>query len=173
MRYLFVFVLFLLPPAVVAGEQLTPRPLDPISSDALDLALARSAVVRSLVAILESSNVIVHIESSLQMPAGIGGTTRFVTARGGFRYVRVTIGADLARTARIAILGHELQHACEIAGSDADNVEGLRQLFTLEGGRDGQFFETARAIEVERRVRVEMTRGHETRFPPRSGIPGK
>jgi hypothetical protein len=112
MRYLSIFALLLLPSVVAAGERLTPRPLDPIAVDAFARALARSAMVRSLVATLEASNVIVHIESSRQMPAGLAGTTRFITARGGFRYVRIAIGADLPRDARVAILGHELQHAC-------------------------------------------------------------
>jgi hypothetical protein len=157
MRCLSVCVLFMLPTAAVAGERLTPRPLDPVSADALGRALARSAVVRSLVATLEASNVIVHIVSARQMPAGIGGTTRFVTARGGYRYVRITIGAELSRTARSAILGHELQHACEIAGAAADDVESLRQVFARDGRLAGGFFETARALEIERQVRSEMS----------------
>jgi hypothetical protein len=157
MRYLSVFALLILPTVVAAGERLTPRPLDPISAEALDCALARSVVARSLVATLEASNVIVHIVSSRQMPAGIGGTTRFVGARGGYRYVRITIGTDLPKPDRIAILAHELQHACEIAASEAEDVEGLRQMFTRAGSRDGTFFETSGAIAVERRVRLEIT----------------
>jgi hypothetical protein len=156
MRYLSIFMLLFLPSVVVAGERLTPRPLDPIAADAFGLALSRSEMVRSLVATLEASNVIVHIESSRHMPAGIAGTTRFVTSRGGHRYVRITIGADLPRTERTAILGHELQHACEIAASKADGVAELRQMFTREGTRDGDYFETDRAVEIERMVRLEL-----------------
>jgi hypothetical protein len=156
MRYLSIFALLLLPSVVAAGERLTPRPLDPIAVDAFARALARSAMVRSLVATLEASNVIVHIESSRQMPAGLAGTTRFITARGGFRYVRIAIGADLPRDARVAILGHELQHACEVAESAADDVEGLRRMFAREGVRDGDYFETMTALETEKRVRIEL-----------------
>ena len=173
MRYLSIFALVLLPSVVAAGERLTPRPLDPVAADAFDRALTRSAAVRSLVAILEGSDVIVHIESSRVMPPGIGGTTRFVTARGGYRYVRITLGADLQRDSRIATLGHELQHAREIAESDAGDVEGLRRLFEREGRRDGDFFETPGAIEVERRVRVEMTARHGPRYPAKTAVPGK
>jgi hypothetical protein len=173
-RYFPVVFLFCLGPAVAgAGERLTPRPLDPIAAETFARAVSRSAMVRSLVATLEQSNVVVHIVSSLPMPTGIGGTTRFVAARGGHRYVRITIGADLPNAARIATLGHELQHACEIAASQADDVEGLRQMFTREGSREGNFFETSMAIEVERRVRLEITAGHGTRVRPWRSIQGK
>ena len=80
-------------------------------------------MVRTLVAQLESSNVIVHIVPSSQMPGGIGGTTQFVTSRGGYRYLRITLAADLGLRVRSAILGHELQHACEVARPTADDVE--------------------------------------------------
>ena len=173
MRYLCIFALLFLPSVVIAGDRLTPRPLDPIAADVFARALTRSAVVRSLVATLEQSNVIVHIDSSMQMPAGIVGTTRFVTSRGGYRYVRITIGSDLSTTARTAILGHELQHACEIAASQADDVEGLRQMFEREGSFDGGFFETAGAIEIEKRVRLEVTTRQGARSPAGNSVPGK
>ena len=85
MRYLTIVVSSLLFPSVAFAESsmLTPRPLDPIAVDTFASAIAGSAVVRSLVKRLESSNVIVHIVTSAQMPAGIGGMTRFVTSRGG------------------------------------------------------------------------------------------
>ena len=101
MRYLsiFVFAFSLVPSFAIAGEPLTPRPLDPVAIDAFARAQAQSALVRSLVATLESSNVIVHIVSSRSLPAGIGGTTRFVTSRGGYRYVRITSPSTSRRPA--------------------------------------------------------------------------
>lgn len=158
MRYLsiVVFALVLVPSSVTAGEPLTPRPLDPIAIDAFARAQAQSAVVRSLVSTLESSNVIVHIVSSPNLPMGIGGTTRFVTSRGGYRYVRITIAADLSKSNRTAILGHELQHACEIATSGADDVESLKELFEKQGHRAGEFFETHGALRIENQIRTEL-----------------
>ena len=160
MRYwsIFLFVLVLVPSFAAASEQLTPRPLDPIAIDAFALAQANSVTVRSLVATLEASNVIVHIESSRILPFGIGGTTRFVTSRGGYRYVRIAIAVDLPRASRPAILAHELQHACELAQSRADDLDGVRELFEREGHRQGEFFETRAAINAERLVRGELGR---------------
>lgn len=156
MRYLAICVFVLLPSRVVAEPVLTPRPLDALAAEAFAAAIERSATARSLVKRLEASNVIVHIESSRTMPLGIGGMTRFVVSRGGFRYVRIYIGADLPARARTAILAHELQHACEVADSHADDARGLRGMFEHHGHRSGDFFETAAAIATERTVRLEL-----------------
>ena len=158
MRYLsiFVFALFLVPSFATAGPPLTPRPLDPVAADAFERAVAQSSVVRSLVATLESSNVIVHIVSSRTLPMGVGGTTQFVTSRGGYRYVRITIATDLSKAGQTTILGHELQHACEVAASAADDVESIKELFEKEGHRAGDYFETRAAIDAERLVRNEL-----------------
>ena len=156
MRYLsiFVFAVLVVPSFAIAGEPLTPRPLDPLAADAFARAQAQSAIVRSLVATLESSNVIVHIVSSRNLPAGIGGTTRFVTSRGGYRYVRITIAVDLSQSGRTTILGHELQHACEVAASAADDAESVKQLFARNGRRVGEYYETRAAVNTERLVRM-------------------
>jgi hypothetical protein len=156
MRYLSILSFVFIPSLVFAGN-LTPRPLDPVSVKAFDRAMAQSAIVRSLVATLETSNVIVHIESSRALPLGIGGLTRFVTTRGGFRYVRITISADLPPRTRAIILGHELRHAVEVAESSADDLASVRRLFEQEGHRDGEYYETRAAIATERNVRLEMT----------------
>ena len=63
------------------------------------------------------------------MPIGIGSTTRFVTSRGGYRYLQITLGSELRMLGgRSAILGHELQHACEVwaVNSSATDVESMR-----------------------------------------------
>lgn len=160
MRYLAIvfllFALFAVPSRAGAGEKLTPRPLDAVAAEAFERARSRSALVRSLVTTLESSNVIVHIVSSQSLPAGIGGTTRFVTSRGGFRYVRIDISMDLTKGMRAAILGHELQHACELAESGAHTPAEVRELFERAGERNGPFYETRAAVDAERHVRMQL-----------------
>lgn len=163
MRYLpmlvvivFVFVLAFTVAAAAAAEPFAPRPVDPPAAQALSRAMRQSATVRDLVAMLESSNVIVHIETSWNMPAGIAGLTRFVTSRGGYRYVRITLSSGLAGKARTAILGHELQHACEVAASSADDADSIRQLFESEGHRQGRYFETRAALAAEKSARREL-----------------
>ena len=168
MRYLsIVLSLLIVPSLALADDKLTPRPLDPLAAETFAHAVEHSAVVRALVARLESSNVIVHIETSLQMPSGIVGATRFVTTRGGYRYLRITLGSDLTPRVRSAILGHELQHACEVANSSAADVEGMRELFEHEGHRAGEYFETRAAIQTEQNVRIELRASRSLRL--RSG----
>ena len=157
MRYLSIVLSLLFVPADAGAQgRLTPRPLDPISVETFAHAVAGSAVVRALVDRLESSNVIVHIVTVPQMPAGIGGTTRFVASRAGYRYLRITLGADMSLRIRSGILGHELKHACEVADSSAADVKSLRELFENEGHRAGPYFETSAAIAIERNVLLEL-----------------
>ena len=141
---------------VLLAVLFSTRPLDPIAAETLDYAITRSPLVRTLVDTLEHSNVIVHIQSARNLPSGTGGTTRFVVSRGGYRYLRITLAADLPQASRAAILAHELQHACEMAQSKADDVAGVTQLFASRGRWDGNNFETGAAIEIERRVRAEL-----------------
>jgi len=163
MRYLSIAFVLLFVPSLAAAETKI-RPLDAIASETYATAVEGSAVVRALVERLEASNVIVHIEATRTLPLGIGGTTRFVTSRGGYRYLRITIGTDLAPKLRSAILGHELKHACEVADSAANDVESMRELFENEGHRAGQYFETRAAIQTEMRVRMELRSGRALRL---------
>lgn len=163
MRYLSMLVVIMLVfvfaftfAAIAAAEPFALRPVDALAADALSRAITRSATVRALVGTLESSDVIVHIEMSWSMPAGIGGMTRFVTSRGGHRYLRITLSNALSGTARTAILGHELQHACEMASSTADDAAGLTQLFERRGDRHGPYFETRAAAATEKHIRKEL-----------------
>jgi len=169
MRYLSILCVLFFPTVVFAGDKLTPRPLDAISAETLAHAIERSAITRTLIEHLESSNVIVHIVTAAQMEYGIGGTMRFVTSRGGYRYLRITLGARLPLKQRSSILAHELQHAWEVARSPASNVEELKRLFENEGHRAseyGEYYETRAAIEIERNVRMELTAGRALQTEP-------
>jgi hypothetical protein len=159
MRYwsvAFVVAFIVFSSAVHADPLYSVRPLDALSLEALNHAISRSAVARSLIETLEASDVIVHVVSVRNLPAGIGGTTTFVVSRGGYRYLRITIGAQLPPAWRAAILAHELQHAREIAESGAADPAAVEALFERCGTRVGNYFETQAARDVEAAVRVEV-----------------
>ena len=146
-----------------AQARMTPRPLDPLAAETFEHAVTGSPLVRTLVHQLEASNLVVHIESSRGLPGGVRGTMRFVTSRGGYRYVRITLAADLRAEARAAILGHELQHACELAASNAHDTAAVRRLYELAGHyptHSQDVFETRAAMMVERQVRAELRTEH-------------
>ena len=164
MRYLpmlvvitLVFCFAIAIASIASADPLNVRPVDPLAAETLAHAVARSPTVRSLLAALGQTNVIVHIQTSTAMPAGLGGMTRFVTSRGGYRYLRVTIRADVVATLRGVILGHELRHACEVAQSQANDIRAVEELFERTGERSGNYFETRAAVETERHVRLELT----------------
>ena len=158
MRYLSIVLSLLFVPAIaVAGGKLTPRPLDPIAAETFAHAIERSAIVRSLVGQLESSNVIVHIVTVPQMPAGIGGTTRFVTSRGGYRYLRITLAAGLPLRHRS---GDPRPRAAARVRSGATRRPrrrgASRSCSRTKAIAPVEYFETRAAIEIERNVRLEL-----------------
>lgn len=167
-KWLFLVVLslplcLLIAVAASAQVRMTPRPLDPLAAETFDQALAGSPLVRDLVRQLEGSNLVVHIESTRQLPTGISGTMRFVTHRGGYRYVRISLAVEVRPESRAAVLGHELQHACELAASDASDLDAVRRLYQSSGHRPSagyDMFETKAAMLVERQVKAELRAEH-------------
>lgn len=153
------------------------RPVDAAAAETLARALDGSPLVRALVHDLGATNVIVHIQFSRDLPSGIAGTTRFVVSCGGYRYLRITIGVSLPEVDRAPILAHELQHAWEIAHSHADEIDDVRQMLELAGYQTREnFFETGKAVKVERMVREELRDWKLTArsaTPSRSALPGK
>lgn len=158
MRLFIVAVSAVLYPALVLGQiGGAVRAIDHSAAATLQRGLGKSALIRTLLADLSQSDVIVHVEMSQHLPAGIGGMTRFVAGRGGHRYLRVTLSSALPPDARVAMLGHELQHVREVAQSTAAGVIELEQLWQQQGYRiNGRYFETDSALRVERAVRREL-----------------
>ena len=134
---------------------------DSASATLLKDAMRRSSTVRELATHIEASNLLVSVTVSND-PGKWRGNTRLVSSGGGFRRVAVRISVSLAPDDQIAVLGHELQHVCELA--DAPNVtdaQTMAQLFQRigdPGNRAGDRYETAAAQTVERRVREEVWR---------------
>ena len=122
MRYLSMFVVVVLVfvfaisfAAVAAAESFALRPLDAAASETLASAMEKSETMRLLARSLEGSDLIIHVVTSPMMPASIGGQTRLVTSRGGYRYVRIIINPDLPLRWRSTILARELRNASALA----------------------------------------------------------
>lgn len=157
MRYCCIAVLMLFPSLAVAEPDPNVRTTDFLAQQTLAAALVRSAVVRALVAELQSTNLIVHINTTAPLPSGLRGMTRFVVSRGGYRYVRITIAPNMRDQLRLVLLGHELEHAREIGQSAVNDVRGLFRLLEERGYRIGPgWYETASAQRVEGLIRREL-----------------
>lgn len=152
--------------AVVVGVRVSAqspqvRPLDDVAEVAYQQGRRQSATFRSLIGELEQSDVIVHVVATRGLQAQVVGVTRFVAHQGNWRYIRIELSAALAPKSRISVLGHELQHALEIARSGADSAGGVLTLYRTTGIKaptlvDG--WETTAAQDVERRIWRELGR---------------
>ena len=157
MRYSSILVLAVLFPALASADPVyAVRALDARASAAIAQAQRCSSIIRDLLEELEQSNLIVHVETSWNLPTALAGATHFVASRGGYRFVRVRLAARLSARARMVTLGHELQHAIEIARSNAYNHRDVRRLLDESGYTlGGRFYETDSARRVEQRIRME------------------
>jgi hypothetical protein len=138
------------------------RAIDPDLRDLLSLGSEQSPTFRSLIDALDASDVIVYVERGEERRRGVAGAMRFVTHRGGHRYVRITLyGTRLTRTAA-ALLGHELQHAAEVAAArwvvDQESCAALyREIGHASSCRGSrECFDTARAVDTGYQVLREL-----------------
>jgi hypothetical protein len=150
-----------------AAEPVVPRNvrgMDPWASEALQRGLERSALVQELVATLEASDAIVHVQTLPVMPVAVAGMTRLVAGAGDdtHRYIRISLARELLPNERAATLAHELQHAREIAESTARSDAGVVALYHRIGRRvtaGKGYFETTEAQRAGARAWVELRTG--------------
>lgn len=144
---------------------------DRILARLAEQGLARSATLRDLVAQLERAQVIVYATISRNLDGGVGGRLRFVGhSKDGWRFLHIEVDDRGTRLELLAMLGHELQHAVEVAGScdvvDADSMAALydRIGFPSAGGRKTpgttRDYETRAAIDTGKRVYSELLGNH-------------
>ena len=107
--------------------------------------------------------MIVHIVSRSHQ-AGPAGSLRFVTTSGHTRFLRMTVDETLSPASRASLLGHELQHAAEVARAtwvrDQDSFASLyRQIGYAPGGTDGpDVYDTEAARRAGAAVFAEIRR---------------
>ena len=103
------------PPSPAAARLSRIRPANPRLAALLAEGLARSTTFSRLVEALERSDLFVYLDTgSLSVPSQL----QFAVATSAGRYVRITLndGPQL-EDHLVAWLGHELQHAVEVAGA--------------------------------------------------------
>jgi hypothetical protein len=131
--------------------------LEPILRDAIE----NSATTRDLVATLDASDVIVYFELLPGMPASLPAGLSYAGSGGRFRYLRIAVNPLNSRAQIIAMIGHELQHAVEVANEPAiRSRRDLQQHYKRIGiaGRSGDMWDTEAARDAGRRVSREVTR---------------
>jgi hypothetical protein len=140
----------------------TLRTSDPQLRQAIEQGLARSWTLRQLESHLERSSVIVYMARA-SLARGIVGRTRLIGAGDGWRFLSIEFDPRMEGLDLLTVIGHELQHAVEIA--DAANVvddESMLELYRRIGMPAAESdllthsFETRLAVETGRRVHTEL-----------------
>jgi hypothetical protein len=129
----------------------------PYLRDAID----GSAAIRRMVAILDASDVIVYFELQPALPLTLRAGVSFAGAGGRFRYLRVALNPGNTRGETLAMIGHELQHAVEIAAApEVRSTAALRRFYKRIGmaGGTAETWDTQAAREMGRRVTREIER---------------
>jgi hypothetical protein len=136
------------------------RTADPVVARMLEDGTSGSAEFRALVAAIERTDVIVHIERKPFNRHNLAGMTRFVVRAGGVRYLRITLDSALRGHQAVKMLAHELQHVNEIAQATwVVDRAGLRQLLTTIGYEScapRTCFDTAAAVQAGHTVWREL-----------------
>lgn len=145
--------------AILTSQQRRVRPVDRRISQAIAEGLRRSATFARLVLALNRSDVIVYVETAPGMPSTLAGRMMMAAGRSQQRYLRIQITGAVRGNELIALLGHELQHALEVA--DSPTVRDERSLSALyetigQRGLAPHRFDTLAAQNAGRQVRMEL-----------------
>ena len=134
------------------------RPASAAVRALLTTGARRSPTFARLLRDLDGSDVIVYVEATMHLPLGLHGGLTFMTSAGGIRYLRVQIPEGVGLFEGIATVGHELQHALEIAAHpqvrDRSALAALYRRIGFEGTTNR--FDTVAARVVGYRVRAEL-----------------
>ena len=135
------------------------RGATPAVNAMLAVGIQRSTTFARLARDLDDTDVIVYVEIVNSLPTGLDGRLSFSTMAGGFRYLRIQVPANTGKHDLIAVVGHELQHAMEIAEHpNVQDSEGVASLYKLIGlqAHGVDRYDTTAARSVGRRVRAEL-----------------
>ena len=135
------------------------RGATPAVNTMLANGVRRSSTLARLVKDINETDLIVYVEMTQDLPAGLDGRLTFMTAAGGSRYLRVQVPTNVGKDDLLAVIGHELQHAMEVAENPSvDSSEALAVLYRRIGlqGMALDRFDTAAARSIGRRVRAEL-----------------
>jgi hypothetical protein len=136
------------------------RSEDPRIQVLIEHGQARSPTFRRLVRELNDSDVVVHVLPG-RVPPGLRGQLRHtVAAVEGLRYLFITVDARAAGPLAIAIIGHELQHALEVARAPevgrSIRVDDYFEKIADAPCRSARCFETAAAMRIQEQVVREL-----------------
>jgi hypothetical protein len=143
--------------AVPAAPMSRLRPTQALGQRLLSDGVSRSPTFRRLVARLQRSDVIVYITVRLDMRSTLGGSLRVMGRSATDRFVHVSLNGQHSRQMLVALLGHELQHAVEVADAPGvDSEDSLADLYRRIGMHtSGDSWDSRAAQDTGQLVRTE------------------
>ena len=145
-----------LPPRTADPTGLRVRALDARAREWIRIGTAQSPTFRALLARLAASDLILYIEIVDGIIGGSAGRLYFVTATPSVRYLRIEVVPQGNVREMVALVGHELQHAVEIA--NARHVRDRQALALLYLGMDENALSRSRYDSVAARMTEERVR---------------
>lgn len=167
---LFLLALFVFATPQPSGADPIPDPLrkpniritDPWLRRLIEAGISQSPTFRSLVERLDGSDVVVYIHMDPLPSADIAGRMTFQSSVGGLRYLVIRLAPLRSVVQQLAMIGHELQHAVEVADNagivDADTLyrEYLRIGYINGTTVSGISVDTRAAMDTGARVADEL-----------------
>ena len=134
------------------------RGASPAMTKLLTEGIDRSPTFAALVAAIDKSDVIVHVQEVERLGHGVDGQLSFVYANDDVRYLRAQVRTRRGAADTMSVIGHELQHALEVAAHPSVRDEkAFAALYVRIGDRaEPHRFDTAAAREAGARVRREL-----------------
>jgi hypothetical protein len=135
------------------------RPVTAFEAAVIREGWCASPTLRALVDRVAASDLTVHVSVKRFPDRRLAGGLRFLAATPTERMLLIEIAFGLDRYARIAMLGHELQHAVEVAETpQIRDKDGLRRFYASHGlvGAIECAYETDAARQAEIAIRKEL-----------------
>ena len=135
------------------------RSVDAHLTRLIEDGLRRSVTFGDLVAAVNASDVIVYIQRVERLAPTIAGQLMIVPVPNAQRYLRIQVLDHLSPNETIALIGHELRHALEVAAApEVRDQKGLTALYERigEAGARTHSFDTRAAQNTGRRVKREL-----------------
>lgn len=166
-----IFLIFLAVPVGASRDDAADNPAVPRSPDnggvvtttpwvngLIAEGMTDSPTFAGIASQLMSSNVVATVEPALQLKSGLSGYMAFITRTAKRRYVRIYFNPKLQRHQSIAIIGHELRHALEVAlHPEVVNQSTLRAMYVAVGRGEGDRWDSEGAVEAGRTILHELT----------------
>ena len=139
------------------------RGIDEASSTLIRDLVSRSATGRELVDQIDRSDLVVYVRRRLFTTTMLNGRIGFLQSDCSRRLVAIEVAAPRNYVEELTALGHELQHAVEIASdSTVCDSASLADLYsrigdlTIQSTPSEESYETHAAAEIGSRVRREL-----------------